>query len=607
MELENTGVAMTDELEKLIREDAERNGLQGKVTVNLKAPGYKKAKIGLKSEEELPVSSITAKGSPEQRDADAATLQAYLDKQQELTGQLAKAMFRTADSRNQQATAYTRYGEAAATAGEAKGAIEVASLLHKANIANIVNADVQNPNNAIVAAQKVRSEAQYKMDTLRPIIETEDAVQIWDDPLRWVANQFTLPKLKQEYNAAFRADSAMVKRIAETTQLADSINKISPAMVAADIQKHAAASAEAARFEALAKAADSHAAASSVLAQSLLQESVANEHSIEKRFQWARLYQDQLNFKRTQDADRRGKAEDARLQDGLDAINTKLAAWKMPALDVAQLKLQGPEFVRDVMNWAQYGEYGKGPGDTLLNISKFATPAKVAESDGVLTEFLTKLSTNKEFQQLAASKQMDQKFQSLPADVKHATLLQELFQKQQAELVTTNGDNSRLVDSNPYKLRHLQTAYMDELKGNQFVKVMGETAALSSDKKTVDDKQILLAALGKVEAEPASRPIVAKELAEYYTKAADLQWRKGGAMMTGYPRPVKYGVTDPFGDGKTPLNMYSALEIEAWMSRQMAKKLSNTRVPGEGNMWDFFGQSMSDNALPFGDPLGINK
>lgn len=557
----------------------------------------------------MPLSSVSTKGTPKQAEELGGSLEAYLSKQKELTASLAKAMFGTADSRNAQATSLTRYGDAAASAIEAKGGIDVAALLHKTNIANILSSDITNPDTAVAQAQKLRAESQYKMDALRPVIDEESKVQIWDNPLRWIGNQFTLPALKKEYNAAARTDAAMVQRIADTAATADALYKVSSAMVVADIKRNAAATAEATRFKALADAGEAHAAGSSVLAQNILQEGIANDHSLEKRFQFSRLFQESINYKRAVEGDKKTKAEDERLGLMIDTVNTKLAAWKMPALDVPMFKSRGQAAAAELLEWAQYPEYGKGPGDTLLNISKFATPAKVKEADGVLVEFLTKLGVSKEYRDLEAKKKADPKFNSLSSDVQRATVLQDLYQEQQDELSKTGGDNSKLVASNPYKLMHLQTAMMDELKGNSFVKVVGETAALSPDKRTVDDKQLLLAALGKVEAEPASRPIIAKELAEYYTKAAQTQWRKGGAAMTGYPRPTRYGVTDPFGSASTaPLNMQSALEIEAWMSRRMAAKASMIRTPESGSSFaDFWNQGLGDLATPFGDPLGINK
>lgn len=602
MELENTGVEMTDELEKLIREDAIKNGLEGKVTVDLKAKGYKNAKIGLRSELPEPdtVASVRTKGSPEVVQEAKGFLDTYLETQKTVLKDFTKAMFGVADSRERQATATERYGTAVANAVTSKGNVDVAKILHQANIANILNADVNNPDNAIVAAQKMRAEAQYKMDKLRPIIDAEDKVQVWDDPLRWIANQFTQPALKSEYNAAARLDATMVKRIAETTQLADAVHKISPAMVVADIQRNAAAGAEAAHFEAVSKAAEARAQGGSAIAQALLQDSLANEHTLDKKFRLATMFMESRNYNRAVGIDEKNAAADARLQGPVDALNLKLEAWKMPPVTVAQLKLMDRNKVEAMLDWAQDSAYGKGPGDTWLNIQRFATPAKVKDADGVLVEFITKLSISKEYQDLEKTKQLDQKFQSLPLEVKRATLLQELFQNQQDELSRTGGNNSKLSAGNPYKLLHLQTSLMEEMKGNPFVKVVGEAAALSPT-KTVDDKQLLLSALGQAEAEPAKRAILAQDLAEYYTKAAAVQWLKGGAAMTGYPRPTRYGVTDPYSP-KT-INMMSALEIEAWLSRRMAARASMTRVSDTG----FFSGAMTDFATPFGDPMGINK
>ena len=109
-----------------------------------------------------------------------------------------------------------KLGASKATSIDVAGQIDVARAMQQSAIRDVFHASVIDPDSKIVSAQRQRDEAQQMMNDLRGKINEESQVAIWDDPLRWVVNQFTLPKLGAAYNAAHAKDKEMVRQIADT-------------------------------------------------------------------------------------------------------------------------------------------------------------------------------------------------------------------------------------------------------------------------------------------------------------------------------------------------------------------------------------------------------
>lgn len=548
----------------------------------------------------------TKGGTPEDHAAANTELQALIESNRVSTELFKEALFGGATQLQVASTAANSYGDSAAEASNIQGSIDIAKLLQTQVINSTLSASVRDPDSAIVAAQKQRAEAFVTMNALRPVIEAEDKVQIWDDPLRWIANQFTLPTLKKEYNQANRRNATAVKFMSDTQALAKAQQEIDPAVVIDEMGRLAATKGAALKFKALEEASKLHAQSNEYIARALQQDIVFHDRSWEQKVQLSRLHQDSLSYTRQKEVDAKATAEEKRLAGVVDVISSKLNSIGMPSIDVPTLKTLGPKRAGALIDWAQIGPLGNGPGESMANIREFGSDQAVAQKDPVLFRFINGLISSHEYKVKSDAKQMDPKFQQLSGQEQRERVVQELYHQQRAAVEGPNADNSSLPASNPYRLVHLNSPSIPGVKDNIFAQDVTTIAAASSDKHTVTDKDMLLAFQGKVEAEPGKANEFAAALAAYYQKATDYQWSHGGAMMTGYPRFQKYGVADPYGS-KTPINTMNALELESWVTRRLAAKLAATRVPANNSVWGYQEQAVADMATPFGDPLGINK
>ncbi len=526
----------------------------------------------------IPLARVTTKGgTPEQKMASTAELEDMIARNRESTKMFQRALFGGTEALQAAGQAALGYGNAAADVATIQGSIDTAKLLQVQQINNVMNASVSDPDSVIVESQKKRKEAQIKMDALRPVIDAEDKVQVWDDPLRWIANQFTLPTLKREFNQAHREEKAMVQRMTQTQQLAAAQQSIDPAIIIDDVGRKAAATATGLKFKALEEASKLQANSSEYMARAIQSDMVVNDRSWEQRQQLARQYQESLSYARLTAADTKQSEADKKFGMVVDVISTKLNSIGMPSIDVGTLKTLGPKRAGELIDWAQLPTLGNGPGESMAAIRMFGSDQKVAEKDPILFKFINGLVASPDYKAIAGTKQSDAKFQHLSFQEQREQIVQEVYYKQRSDLEKLKGDNSQLPANNPYKLVHLNSALVPELQSNEFARDLGVIAASSVDKKTVQDKDILLNFLGKAQAEPNKLKDHAQALADYYTKATKYQWERGGAAITGYPKFTSYGVTDP-STGKA-INVMNPLEVESWAIRRMTAALKKQHSP----------------------------
>jgi len=528
------------------------------------------------SSSSLPLTRKTTKGTPEQQVASTTELNDLIAKNKAATELFQQALIGGSKSYATAGDAALKAGDAAATANTIGSQIEIAKLLQKTAVNTTFNLSVQDPDSVIVASQKARKEAQIKMDMLRPVIDEEDKVNVWDDPLRWIANQFTLPNLKKEYNQANRVEKTMVQRMATTQQLAASQQAVDPALVVDQIGQQAASQAVMLKYKSLEEASKLSAESSSFLARAVQSDIVFNDRSWEQASQLRKQFQDSLSYSRLKGEDEKQVALDKKYSDTLDAVNTKLHSINMPAIDLAGLKTLGAKKASALLEWGRLPTLGNGPGEAMSAIREFGSDQALAEADMPLAKFINGLTRSPEYTQITGEKANDPKFQVLSFEEKREAIVQEVYHRQVAALAPPKGsaigDNSKLNDTNPYKLVHLNSKFVPAIKDNEFVKDVNVIAAASTNKSTVTDKDMLLSYLGKVQADPQNLAKYAKELSDYYVKSVEFQWAKTGPMMTGYPRPKTYGITNP-QDGKV-INAMSPIELENWAQRRLAAKLA---------------------------------
>lgn len=533
----------------------------------------------------LPLSRQTSRGTQEEHTASTAELEAMIEQNRRSSQAFQRALLGGSTAEQTSASAIIGAGDSAASAALIQGQIDLAKTLRTQQINQVLDSSISDPDGTIVSAQKQRKEAQIKMDALRPVIDAEDQVTLWDDPLRWIANQFTLPTLKTAYNAANSQDRAMVARIAQTQEASRAQQVIDPANTVDQIGQKAAAQALELKYTALANASKLQADSSNYTARALQQDMVFNDRSFEQRMQLATLYRQSQIYSRATDADAKQSAADARQQGLVDLLSTKLqGTLGMPGVDVPTLKAGGPKREAELIAWGQKPTLGDGPGDSLRAIREFGTDQQFAATQTNTWKFLRNIITGTDYKAFEDKRQGDARFQSLPKAEQREQIVQEVYEKQLADLSKVHkGDNSSLDAANPYKLVHLNSMQIPSLAGNEFAKDVPVIAATSSDKVTVRDKDMLLSLLGKVQAEPGKLKEHVAALSEYYNTAMLNQWKTGGAMMTGYPRPQNYGVKDP--KSSTIVNVMNPLELENWTTRALTSNLYRNTYSNSVDIW----------------------
>lgn len=555
------------------------------------------------SDPNTPTGLVLARASsgtvtPEQKSALSVEQAKLLESNRAATEQFKQALLGTSTDYATASQATAKSGDAAADIANLQGGIDVAKLLHKQVVNRVFNLSVNDPDSIVIASQKKRAEAQTKMDMLRPVIDAEDNVKLWDDPLRWVANQFTLPTLKHEFNQAVRSKVSATRYIAETQALAKEQQELDPAMVVDDITKMAAAKAAGLRFTALADASKLHAESNTAIARSIQADMVFNNQSFEQRMEVAKLHQTSLNYERATAAEVKQNALEKRLQGTVDAASTKLNSMGMPSINFADFQLMDKNRAARLTDFAKLKTYGDGPGDTLANVREFANTQKFLETNITEARLITSLVRNHEYAVIESKQKDNPNFLKLAAPQQREYILQELFDEQVTAATAATADNSKLPASNPYKLVHANVVGIQGLANNTFAKEL-PTLAETSPTKVVDDKAMLHLFLGKVGAEPGRVKQLSEELAAYYTKATENQWAKGGAMMIGYPRFQRYGVTDP-KTGKA-INAMSALELETFAARHLSAQLHAQQYLE--SVWGWPGEMAANTQLQQDEPL----
>lgn len=534
----------------------------------------------------LPLANVKTRGAPGEKETAYQGLQAVMEQNRQMTEKLKQALLGTGETFTAASKATAAAGDAAADYATTAGQIQTAELLQRAQIANTFHLSVTDPDSDIVALQKRRQEAQIKMDGLRPVIDKEDQVQIWDDPLRWIANQFTLPTLKTAYNAALRDRQDAVGAMAVTQERAAAQIAVDPAMTVDLVAKEATAKAAQLKLTALAQAAELAGRSSEYMAKAIQSDIVFNNHSWDQTQALGKMFMETQQYR---DINAKQDAAEEAMAGTIGALNVKLISIGRPAVSLTELKMMPKAKADAMIDWGKSGTLGNGPGEAMANIRNFGSDAETFKKDPALYSFLVNLTKSPDYTQAVAAHQADPKFQHMGYAEKREALVQEVYDKQLEAVLTSKGnndvaDNSKLPAFNPYRLVHLNAMSTPGLKDNLFVQDMPAIIASSTDKKTVNDKDMLLSYLGKVQADPKNIAKYSSALADYYNQATETQWKNGGAMMTGYPRFQGYGVTDPFGT-KKPINVTDRTQLESWAMRKMSSDLSNVH-----NTWGFNGQ-----------------
>ena len=511
--------------------------------------------------------------------------------QAEAMAGLQNALLGSSASMVNQATAATQMGEAQARAIEAGGAIDVAKQMQHTTVLDAFNASITNPDNAIVSAQRQRTEAIDTMNSLRGKIDAEDQVTPWDDPLRWVVNQFTLPPLKLAYNAAHAKNKEMVQQITDTQNRVNAQASIDVAPILDLTRQKAAEDAQATQFKALVETNAALSQSQHITAQMLMQKMQLGQQEIQNNFEFSRLYAQ--TFALTS-SDREDKAT----QPVVDALNVKRAAVGADPYKPGEFRqLSSPERSRLTEIAKIGGSIGSNPGETYKIMGEWGALNTLSDTNPTVYNLYAGLVGSKEYAGVLKTVNNNPKFVNLGMDEKRIEVFKTLALKQQDDIGQANNSNNTLPDSNVYKLKLLNTTMYPELKANLFVAMAADSAAMAPDKKAKDE-DMLLGLLGKIEANPTQKIALINQFSEFYRLGSKLQWERSGAKLVGYPPPVGYGIsgvlTNVTGEA---VQTYNPASVEHWVTVNMAERrkltdintLFNAPIPRGGPL---------DNAIP---------
>lgn len=494
----------------------------------------------------------------------------FLDTQQKNIAELNAAMLGASNYGVAASEAILQAGAAKAGSIQAQGEIDTAQQLQKVAIRDTFNSSISSPDSQIVDAQRAREEAQRVKDQLRTQIDAEDQVQPWTDPLRWVVNQFTLPNLKRAYNAANAVDRDMTQRITTLQAQTAAQMQIDTAPVVDQLRQKAALDAQAATFESLIASNKAMQESKTILAQGVMQKMRTAGDEFQGNVELARLFAQSTSLSAQEAAISR---ENAALKPTVDAINLKRATVGLAPYTIEEVKMLDTKTRSELTANAKIlGSYGQNPGESYAWLNEQGALNNIAQTNPTVFNFLRAQIGSSDFQTTLQEVGMNPKFANLSPDEKRAEAFRALALKQQEAIGKGNNSNNQLADSNPYKLKLLNTTMYPELKDNVFVSVAADAAALSPTKQ-VTDKDMMLSLLAKAEADPTKVPALAKQFSEFYRVGSQQQWEKSGAKVMGYPAPLGYGISGVMTNvtGKA-VQTWTPAEVEHWIVTNMAAR-----------------------------------
>ena len=460
-----------------------------------------------------------------------------------------------------------KLGASKGAAIDAAGQIDVARAMQQSAIRDVFHASIIDPDSRIVSAQRQRDEAQQMMNDLRGKINEESQVAVWDDPLRWVVNQFTLPKLGAAYNAAHAKDKEMVRQIADTQARVTAQMQMDAAPVLDQIKAKAAADANSAAIEASINASKAAGAQMNIVAQSIMQKLQVGQQGFSNNMEVARLFAQSYALGGDERAD-------AGILPTVQAINVKRAAAGLQPYTVAEFKqLSVAERSNLTGNAKIAASFGADSGDSYKWLTDSGALNTIAQTNPTVYNFYSQQIVSPEFKKAEALVSQNPKFANLGPDEKRAATLTMMQQQQTTEIGKKNNSNNLLPDSNPYKLKILNAVTYPELKDNIFTSIVADIAATKPGAQ-VDDKDVMLRLLAKAEADPKNTAVYARQLSDFYRTAAQLQWERSGAKVVGYPPPVGYGVSGVLTETTgVATQMWTPAAVEHWVMKNMQERL----------------------------------
>lgn len=507
--------------------------------------------------------SKTVRGTPQQQATLLEQLHAYNASRGALSEELSGKLTDAAGNAANASKAIQSYGNVAGEAVEAAGAIEVAKVLTRAAVLDTMSGSVLKPDTEMVRMRNEQLGAQLKKDELRKVIDAEDSVQIWDNPLRWLANQFTQPGLKAEFNAANAQDADLERRQQNLQQRIQNQTLLDMGPLAGKMERHAALQASAVKFKATADAEDAMFKANSTLAQAVQHKAVFEEQSFDNQVKVARIAMDTMHMNRN-------VSEDKEAQGMLDVINVKRQGVGLEVIpSLTAFKALGPQKASAMIEWALTKGYGAGPGDSMATLTAVNADVTIGNSDPLAAKAINQQigtpTYNAEFKALKD----DPGFKKLSNRNQQIEVLNRVFEKQKQELVNEKLGNNKFSAGSPYILKLGTAATAPELQTNMFAKHVANLVSKQTPAAAINDDAILQEYMARVKLDPQRQAEYAQQLSDFYLKGLQFQWSESKNGAIGYPKPKTYRLDTDMTHytSDKPVDMASLAAIQHWTTK----------------------------------------
>lgn len=472
-------------------------------------------------------------------------------------------------------------GSAEADAIRARGSIEASRVQGSIDVQSFYG-EMPGEDAKFVEAQRQRILARDTKDQLRGRIMDESNVTIFDDPLRWAINQFTLPTLKRTYNAANQTELAKTKEMEQDFALIRAKQAIDPAVSVAQVQAKVNAEAQAKSFEAARNAAAVRNQGLSHIAQTIMSEAQLAGSELAAYQAMARLTGETMGITAN-------NKQEAALLPIIDVVNLQRKSLGLREITIEQFKSMTASRRSELTDLSLLapGTFGRNIGDTYRNLEREGAIQLLPETNPAMNKTLAEMFRSSEFTSNLEKVKRDAKTMSLPREEQNALALEAA----ESDMRTTRqaaAKYDRLPDSDPYKLKIGTALQYPELKANSFIPDIQVLLAAKGYQGALEPKDVELTALAKMMDDPSKAASVAKDLAAFWRTAQTQQWIYSGANKLALPRPSEFRTSTMIINGK-PVNQWNPTEIEHWLTVTHAKQAAfqvymDSRGPGVNPM-----------------------
>lgn len=503
------------------------------------------------------------KTSPISEEAMRTKLEDFTAANAQLNAVLQAATGQIQATGEQAASAVIDAGKAEAQATKAAGEIAATRQEGNQDIARFFHATL-GPEDALAKAEASRVQAQGVMNALKPMIDQEDAIRIYDDPLRWLVNQLTLPQIKTQYNAAFKTQQQQEQFIQQTQANVERQKTLDLTISGQMMRDVAAATAQQQMTQALAKAAVTRNQTSHQVANIAMQQASLLNMNMQAYESFARVFM-------VSQGQTAAEGRLAKLQPTVDKINMQDKAMGLPG------NMTVEEFDKlDARTRTMYerhanlppGTFGENPGDAFLTMSQRGGLNTYIDVNRTASNMMGRYMHSPEFelykqQQLAQNPHLAR----LAPEEQQAELLTSFNNQQLTDMQKRQFD--KLPDSSPYKPQVGNAILYPDMASNPFTKTVQENIVATGGTKPVSYEAIEQRALGMAYAEPGKIPQIASDLSKFWQTLQTEQWNKGGGAAFGFRRPEQFGTTTMVVNGK-PVNQWNPAEVENWLLAKVA-------------------------------------